>query len=144
MPDIDHEIKIDGPPERVFAALTTLDGVARWHTPGSRGSGEVGSVWVFSYAGHPEFHWGIVTSDAATRVVWRCTQGPGDSVGTTEILQQFNGQSYKVVYRAFSNLRHRLGRCDDPPWYRYTFSDTDFAVPVEASEPCDFDPRHRE
>jgi uncharacterized protein YndB with AHSA1/START domain len=83
VPDIDHEIKIDGPPERVFAALTTLDGVTGWHTPGSRGTGEVGTEWVFGYAGHPEFRWQIVVSDAPTRVVWRCTHGPGDSVGTT-------------------------------------------------------------
>jgi hypothetical protein len=43
------------------------------------------------------------------------------------------GQPYRPVYRAFSNLRHQLGRCDDEPWYRYTFSDTDFAVNVGAS-----------
>lgn len=32
-----------------------------------------------------------------------------------EILQNYNGQPYPVVYRAFSNLRPRLGRCDDAP-----------------------------
>jgi 4-hydroxy-3-polyprenylbenzoate decarboxylase len=60
-----------------------------------------------------------------------------------EILQHFIGQPYKVVYRAFSNLRHQLGRCDDEPWYRYTFSDTDFAVAVEQASPSNFDPKHR-
>jgi 4-hydroxy-3-polyprenylbenzoate decarboxylase len=44
---------------------------------------------------------------------------------------------------AFSNLRHQLGRCDDEPWYRYTFSDTDFAVDPEAAPSSNFDPRHR-
>jgi 4-hydroxy-3-polyprenylbenzoate decarboxylase len=61
-----------------------------------------------------------------------------------EILQQYNGQPYKVVYRAFSNLRPQLGRCDDEPWYRYTFSDTDFAVHVGEAPSSNFDPRHRE
>jgi 4-hydroxy-3-polyprenylbenzoate decarboxylase len=61
-----------------------------------------------------------------------------------EILQHFNGQPYRVVYGAFSNLRHQLGRCDDEPWYRYTFSDTDFAVTAEAAAPSNYDPRHRE
>jgi 4-hydroxy-3-polyprenylbenzoate decarboxylase len=60
-----------------------------------------------------------------------------------EILQQFIGQPYRVVYGAFSNLRHQLGRCDDEPWYRYTFSDTDFAVDPNASPSSNFDPRHR-
>jgi 4-hydroxy-3-polyprenylbenzoate decarboxylase len=53
-------------------------------------------------------------------------------------------QPYRAVYGAFSNLRHQLGRCDDEPWYRYTFSDTDFAVNVEASSSSNFDPRHRQ
>jgi 2,5-furandicarboxylate decarboxylase 1 len=39
-------------------------------------------------------------------------------------------------------LQHRLGRCDDAPWYRYTLSDRDFAV--EAPDPglSISDPRH--
>lgn len=40
-----------------------------------------------------------------------------------EILQRYYGQPYPVIYKAFSNLRHRLGRKDDAPWYRYTFLD---------------------
>lgn len=59
-----------------------------------------------------------------------------------EILVNYNGQPYKTVYRAFSNLRPRLGRCDDAPWYRYTFSDSDFAVEAPHPELSNFDPRH--
>jgi 4-hydroxy-3-polyprenylbenzoate decarboxylase len=59
-----------------------------------------------------------------------------------EILQHYNGQSYKVVYRAFSNLRPRLGRCADAPWYRYTFSDSDFAVDAPDPNLSNFDRRH--
>jgi 2,5-furandicarboxylate decarboxylase 1 len=60
-----------------------------------------------------------------------------------EVLQRYSGQSYRTVYGAFSNLRHQLGRCDDEPWYRYSFTDTDFAVDVEEAPPFNFDPRHR-
>lgn len=59
-----------------------------------------------------------------------------------EILQYYSGQSYPTVYRAFSNLRPRLGRCDDAPWYRYTFSDSDFAVEAPHPALSNFDPRH--
>ena len=83
MHEIDHEIKVSAPPERVFAALTTLDGVKGWHTPNASGDGSVGSEWVFTFADHPEFSWEVTQSDAPSRVVWRCTRGPGDSVGTT-------------------------------------------------------------
>jgi uncharacterized protein YndB with AHSA1/START domain len=83
MPEIDHEIKVDATPERVFAALTTLQGVKGWHTPTASGTGEVGGEWVFGFADHPEFAWEVVTSDPPNSIVWRCTRGPGDSVGTT-------------------------------------------------------------
>jgi len=83
LPTIDHEIKIDAPPEKVFAALTTLDGLKGWHAPSAAGSGDVGSEWVFSYADHPEFAWEVTESEAPRRIAWRCTRGPGDSVGTT-------------------------------------------------------------
>lgn len=83
MHQIDHELKISATPEQVFEALTTPTGVKGWHTPSVTGSGAVGSEWVFSFADHPDFGWAVVTSDAPSRVEWRCTRGPGDSVGTT-------------------------------------------------------------
>ena len=44
-----------------------------------------------------------------------------------EILEHFAGQPYPVVYRAFGQLRPKLGRrADERPNYPYTFSDTDF------------------
>lgn len=60
-----------------------------------------------------------------------------------EILRQFHGQPYKTIYRAFSNLRPHLGRCNDAPWYRYTFSDNDFADDPQPAKGSNFDPRHR-
>ena len=44
-----------------------------------------------------------------------------------EILKQFHGQPYPVIYRAFGQLRHRLGRmADERPTYPYTFADACF------------------
>lgn len=83
MPEIQHQIKVSAPADQVFAALSTLAGVQGWHTPDAEGTGEVGSEWVFRFADHPEFAWEIVTSEPSSSVGWRCTRGPGDSVGTT-------------------------------------------------------------
>jgi 4-hydroxy-3-polyprenylbenzoate decarboxylase len=61
-----------------------------------------------------------------------------------EILQTYHGQPYPIIYRAFGTLRHRLGRLNDAPWYRYTFSGHDFAPdPVSADKVSNFDARHR-
>lgn len=67
----------------------------------------------------------------------------GDAPRTwKEILQHYTGQPYPAIYRAFSTLRPRLGRCDDAPWYRHTFSDSDFAVEAPQPAMSNFDPRH--
>ena len=60
-----------------------------------------------------------------------------------EILQEYFGQPYQVIYRAFGNLRHKLGRAGDDPWFRYTFSDRDFAFEPEPPHiVSNFDPKH--
>lgn len=83
MHEIIHEIKIAATPEQVFAALTTLEGIQSWQTPLAEGTGAVGSEWVFTFTGRAEFAWEIVASDSPRNIEWRCTEGPGDSVGTT-------------------------------------------------------------
>jgi 4-hydroxy-3-polyprenylbenzoate decarboxylase len=44
-----------------------------------------------------------------------------------EILERYHGQPYGKIYRSFGELRPKLGRTGDDPWFRYTFSDHDFA-----------------
>jgi len=59
-----------------------------------------------------------------------------------DILKQYHGQPYPVLYRAFGNLRHKLGRTNDPPWYRYTLSDKPFAWEAKPQALNHSDPRH--
>jgi 2,5-furandicarboxylate decarboxylase 1 len=59
-----------------------------------------------------------------------------------EILAHYHGQSYPVIYRAFGNIRHKLGRLDDAPWYRYTVSNTPFAYEAQPRQQSNFDPLH--
>jgi len=61
-----------------------------------------------------------------------------------DILQEFRGQDYRNVYRAFGNLRHQLGRVIEPPYYPYTFSDTDFAGPLNPVPPTRTDHLHHQ
>jgi uncharacterized protein YndB with AHSA1/START domain len=83
MAEILHEIKISGTPEQVFTALTTLDGIKSWQTPLVEGTGAIGTEWVFTFTGRAEFAWEVLASESPDLVKWRCTEGPGDSVGTT-------------------------------------------------------------
>jgi 4-hydroxy-3-polyprenylbenzoate decarboxylase len=60
-----------------------------------------------------------------------------------DILTKYHGQPYRTIYRAFSRLRHQLGRAGDAPWFRYTFSKQDFAYEAPATPISNFDPRHQ-
>lgn len=82
MPAIDHEIKLAAPVDRVFAALTTAEGLRSWHNTDVTGTGAVGSEWQFRFGERPEFRWKIVASDPGLHVAWECTQGPGDAPGS--------------------------------------------------------------
>lgn len=60
-----------------------------------------------------------------------------------EILTEYNGQNYRDIYRAFGNLRSRLGRVVEPPFFPYSFSDSgDFIGEMPATEHGAHDIRH--
>jgi 2,5-furandicarboxylate decarboxylase 1 len=60
-----------------------------------------------------------------------------------DIVKNFHGQPYPVIYRAFSNLRHQLGRANNSPWFGYTFSSRDFTFDAPATPLANHDPRHQ-
>lgn len=84
MAAIDHEIKISAPCESVHQALTTLEGLRSWKTSDVEGHGAVGSQWKFRFPGPTDFQWRIALSEP-DRVLWECTDGPGDAVGTSTV-----------------------------------------------------------
>jgi uncharacterized protein YndB with AHSA1/START domain len=80
MADIHHEIKVRAAPERIREALSTAAGLESWH--GGRVVSADGG-WRFEFAdGGPTFRWAVRPAASADEIVWRCVQGPGDSVGT--------------------------------------------------------------
>ncbi len=54
MNDILHRVGITTSPEDVYAALTTIDGLAGWWTEDTRGDSAVGGVIEFRFDGAPE------------------------------------------------------------------------------------------
>ncbi len=73
MPDIRHRITIDAPPERVYEAVTTQEGLESWWTADVRAEAKVGAVSEFGFQGHASvFRMKIETLDPPTKVEWRC------------------------------------------------------------------------
>jgi uncharacterized protein YndB with AHSA1/START domain len=56
MADINHQVGIKAPPEKIFELLSTDSGLSQWWTNVVSGAGEVGSVIAFRFGeGGPDF-----------------------------------------------------------------------------------------
>jgi uncharacterized protein YndB with AHSA1/START domain len=91
--DILHRVGIDASPDKVFAALTTLEGLRGWWTQKTDGNPALG--------GRIDFFGGVcdmdvVAAEPGKRVKWLCTRGPVEWVGTevTFVLEQKRDQTF--------------------------------------------------
>ncbi len=73
MAEMHHEIRIEAPPEKVFQALTTREGLSAWWTDDCRAAPRVGSVAEFGfYRRAMLFRMRIDELQPGARVVWTC------------------------------------------------------------------------
>ncbi len=93
MPDILHRVGVDAPPQRVFEALTTLDGLRRWWIADATGDPSAGGTIDFGFC---RMH--VLEAKPAQFVRWRCVEGPDEWVGTevTFSLTWKEGQTFVV------------------------------------------------
>ena len=84
MVDILHRVGVTtSTPERVYDAITSIDGLASWWTEDTKGSADVGGVIEFRFPPVGGFDMEVVQSSPNERVVWRVADGPEEWVGTT-------------------------------------------------------------
>ena len=76
MPDILHRVGIAASPERVHAALTSIDGLRHWWVVQTQGSPQAQGTIDF------EFCKMKVLEAAPTLVLWQCVDGPPEWIGT--------------------------------------------------------------
>lgn len=81
MVDILHRIGITAAPEDVFAALTTVDGLAGWWTEDTTGDSNVGGVIKFSFV-PGGFDMKVLQAQPAELVRWEVVEGPDEWIGT--------------------------------------------------------------
>jgi len=97
MVDILHKVGIEGSTaEEVYAALTTLDGLAGWWTEDTTGGTDVGSVIAFRFAAGG-FDMLVRELDSAKRVQWQVVDGPEEWVGTTVSFDLRQEGDYTIV-----------------------------------------------
>src|SRR5919112_3124473 len=85
MVDILHRVGVKtATPEKVYDALTTVEGLAGWWTDDTKGRGDdVGGVLQFRFPPVGGFDMEVVELRSAERVVWRGGGGPRGRGGGT-------------------------------------------------------------
>jgi uncharacterized protein YndB with AHSA1/START domain len=81
MPDILHRVGVQSPAERVFEAISTLDGLSRWWIVGTTGDPKVGGTIHFQPEGGG-FDMNVLESKPGEVVRWKCVGGPDEWIGT--------------------------------------------------------------
>ncbi len=81
MVDILHRVGITATPEKVYQALTTVDGLAAWWTTDTSGDGD--GMLRFRFGDVGGFDMKVVDLQPNTRVLWEVVDGPAEWIGTT-------------------------------------------------------------
>ncbi|TCO28269.1 uncharacterized protein YndB with AHSA1/START domain [Kribbella steppae] len=100
MNDILHRVGITASPEDVYAALTTIDGLAGWWTEDTRGDSAVGGVTEFRFAGAPDpagFDMLVLDAQPGELVRWEVVGGPEEWIGTKIRFELFRADEYTIV-----------------------------------------------
>jgi uncharacterized protein YndB with AHSA1/START domain len=83
MPDMLHQIEIEAPPERVFAAVTTGSGLQGWWTGDAVAEPRAGSVVELGFYGRSTiFRMRVDELVPAKTVRWTCTGDEAEWAGT--------------------------------------------------------------
>ena len=83
MVDILHRVGVEtSSPDKVYDALTTLEGLAGWWTDDTSGSTEPGGVIQFRFP-PGGFDMEVVDQRPGESVSWKVVEGPDEWVGTT-------------------------------------------------------------
>jgi uncharacterized protein YndB with AHSA1/START domain len=97
MVDILHRVGMkSASPADVYAALTTIDGLAGWWASDTNGQTEVGGTLEFRF-GPGGIDMKVLESKPAERVVWKVVDGPSEWIGTTVRWELSRSGDYTIV-----------------------------------------------
>ena len=111
--DIVHRVGIKAPVSQVYAALSTVDGLARWWTTSTRGNSAVGDAIAFRF--HTEtgdaiggFDMDVLELVPERKVRWRVTAGPAEWVGTDIEFLLSRQDEHTIVMFGHRNWREEV------------------------------------
>lgn len=113
MTNIIHRVGIKAPVSSVFAALSTIEGVAGWWTKETRGESKPGGhieVVFFTPSGERlgGMNMEVLALDDDRSVHWRFQDGPAEWIGTDAIFRLSEDGDYTIVRFAHRNWREAV------------------------------------
>lgn len=113
MVDILHRIGIQAPLSRVYAAVSTIDGLAGWWTRQTTGVSSLGETLHFEFLSAQGERMGAMAMQVTAlvpeqEVRWRCTAGPEEWVGTDLVFALVREGDYTIVRFGHCNWREAV------------------------------------
>ena len=99
MLNILHRVGTSATPEKVFAALTTIDGLRRWWTSTAKGNPKQGGRIDFGFC-----EMQVLAATPGEEVHWRCVGGPAEWLDT-EVTFRLRKESETYVLFSHSGWR---------------------------------------
>jgi uncharacterized protein YndB with AHSA1/START domain len=96
MVDILHRIGVTSAPEKVYEALTTVDGLAGWWTVETDGESDVGGVLRFRFE-PGGFDMKVLAVQPGKLVLWEVVDGPEEWLGTRVRFELTQEDGFTIV-----------------------------------------------
>ena len=97
MPDILHRVAVKGSPKDTYRALSTLEGLAAWWTPETRGESRVGGTIHFQFGDLGYFDMKVLELEPGKRVLWQVVEGPAEWIGTKVSFELTQEGAFTIV-----------------------------------------------
>ena len=97
MPDILHRVAVKASPNDIYRALSTLEGLAAWWTPETRGESRVRGVIHFQFGDLGYFDMKVLELDPSKRVLWQVVDGPAEWIGTKVSFELTHEGDFTIV-----------------------------------------------
>ncbi|MEV6560050.1 SRPBCC domain-containing protein [Nocardia sp. NPDC051756] len=94
--DILHRVGVKSSVDEVYAALTTIDGLAGWWTEETRGDSGTGGVVQFRFDGDG-FDMKVIDQQPGKKVVWEVIGGPDEWIGTEVVFDLKQEKEFAIV-----------------------------------------------
>ncbi|HSD62157.1 MAG TPA: SRPBCC domain-containing protein [Ignavibacteriaceae bacterium] len=110
MVEINHRVGIKAPVSRVYAALSTIKGIAGWWTKQTTGVSKSGGNIDVRFLSHDgkeigSMNFDVIELDPDKKVHWRFTSGPKEWIGTDVVFTLSKEDDYTIVLFSHKNWR---------------------------------------